>query len=341
MRKSLLCLFAAAALAVTSCYDDTELKNRVETLESDVKGLKELVSTLNTNVGGLQSLVSALQQNNFITSVAEVKDNATGAVIGYTISFTKGSPITIYHGEKGNNGSNGKDGKTPVIGVTLIDGVYYWTIDGSILKDSEGNNVPATGPQGEQGNPGTPGTPGNDGVTPTFRITDGYWELSIDNGQTWERLGPATGDSEVTAVDAVFSGVKETSEGVQFTLVDGSKIIIPREKKFAVEIDNSKVYDVVAGSSTEIPYTVVGGDEETVVDAFASGNWYAEAVAADAASGCIKVSVPADGGDKGKVLVFAANGNGKTDIKTVSFAKGTVSFVAPTTIVPVTGGDLS
>lgn len=66
-----------------------------------------------------------------------------GKEVGYTITFSKSNPITIYHGKDGQNGTDGEDGKpgvdgedgknghTPVIGVKQdTDGSYYWTLDG-------------------------------------------------------------------------------------------------------------------------------------------------------------------------------------------------------------------
>jgi Leucine Rich Repeat. len=263
-----------------------------------------------------------------------VTDKTTGEVVGYTIHFSKSSPITIYHGkdgakgDKGDSGINGTDGHTPVIGVTQIDGIYYWTVDGTALKDASGNNVPASR-KGAQGEPG---------ATPQIRINNGRWEVSIDEGKTWSDLGSA--ESAGSTVPGLFSEVKETSAGVVFKLTDGSAIIIPKEKAFGIVVDNSKAYDVVAGSSTEIEYSVNAADDNTVVDAFASGNWSAEAVATDISTGVIKVSVPEDGGDKGKVLVFATNGAGKTDIKTLNFNKGTLTYVGEASSVPAEGGEV-
>lgn len=53
-----------------------------------------------------------------------------GKEIGYTITFSKSNPITIYHGK---DGQDGEDGTTPTIGVKQdADGVYYWTLNGNI-----------------------------------------------------------------------------------------------------------------------------------------------------------------------------------------------------------------
>ena len=45
------------------------------------------------------------------------------------------------------------------------------------------------------GSNGTNGTNGTDGVTPKFKIEDGNWFVSYDEGKTWTQLGSATGTS--------------------------------------------------------------------------------------------------------------------------------------------------
>lgn len=48
----------------------------------------------------------------------------------------------------------------------------------------------ANGEKGEQGEQGIQGEPGADGITPQLRIGSGnIWEVSYDNGSTWESLG--------------------------------------------------------------------------------------------------------------------------------------------------------
>ena len=69
----------------------------------------------------MQTILMALQSNDCVTGVAPVVQN--GETIGYTISFVKSAPITIYHGQNGKDGvdgadgKDGKDGRAPVIGV--------------------------------------------------------------------------------------------------------------------------------------------------------------------------------------------------------------------------------
>ena len=222
----LLVLVASSLLACTEPYDDTAIRSDIEELKERVTKLEELCNQMNTNISALQGIVEALQQNDYITNVAPITEN--GVEIGYTISFTSGKTITIYHGEDGKdgqNGTNGKDGQdgyTPVIGVKQdTDNIYYWTLDGEWLLDENGNKIKAvgtdgqngangndgaTGPQGpqgpqgpegdkgDQGETGPQGPQGEQGITPQLKIENDYWYISYDNGATWTQLGKATGE---------------------------------------------------------------------------------------------------------------------------------------------------
>ena len=201
----------------------------MENLDQRVTKLEELCKEMNTNITSLQTIVSVLQSNDYITGIIEIKKN--GEVIGYTITFGKHDPITIYHGQDGKDGQNGADGKdgqdgssnTPVIGVAKdTDGVYYWTLNGEWLLDDNGNKLPVSGTNGKDGQNGSngqdgtdgkdgqdgtdgkdgqDGADGKDGVTPQLKIEDGYWYISYDNGATWTQLGKATGEDGKDGAD--------------------------------------------------------------------------------------------------------------------------------------------
>ena len=210
-----ICLF-------TACHD--KLWDAIDGLDSRVTKLEELCKEMNTNITSLQTIVSVLQSNDFITGIVEIKKN--GEVIGYTITFGKHEPITIYHGQDGKDGADGKDGQdgadgkdgsTPVIGVAQdTDGVYYWTLNGEWLLDDNGNKLPVSGKDGQNGTNGSngqdgadgkngqdgkDGKDGKDGITPQLKIKDGYWYISYDNGTTWTQLGKATGEDGKDGAD--------------------------------------------------------------------------------------------------------------------------------------------
>ena len=216
-------------------------------LDSRVTKLEELCKEMNTNITSLQTIVSVLQSNDYITGIIEIKKN--GEVIGYTITFGKHDPITIYHGQDGKdgqNGADGKDGSTPVIGVAQdTDGAYYWTLNGEWLLDDNGNKLPVSGTNGKDGQngsngqDGTDGKDGQDGITPQLKIEDGYWYISYDNGTTWTQLGKAVGENGQDGNkgdkgdkgedgDSMFQSVTQDENYVYFTLADGTVIKIAK-----------------------------------------------------------------------------------------------------------------
>ena len=150
----------------TSCsneYDDSLLIGRVDNLENRVNKLEELCSQMNTNISSLQTIINALQNRDYITNVTPItKEDKT---IGYTITFAKSNPITIYHGKDGENGTNGKDGSVPIIGIKKdTDDIYYWTVNNEWLLDESGNKIKAQGIDGKDGIDGTNGKDGVDGA---------------------------------------------------------------------------------------------------------------------------------------------------------------------------------
>ena len=219
MKKLSLLLLTLTVCFFTACHKD--IWAELENLDQRVTKLEELCKEMNTNITSLQTIVDVLQSNDFITGVVEIKKD--GEVIGYTITFGKHDPITIYHGQDGKdgqNGADGKDGSTPVIGVAQdTDGVYYWTLNGEWLLDDNGNKLPVSGKDGQNGTNGSngqdgtdgkdgqdgedgvDGQDGKDGITPQLKIEDGYWYISYDNGATWTQLGKATGEDGKDGID--------------------------------------------------------------------------------------------------------------------------------------------
>ena len=223
MKKLLAFAALFAVVALTSCkYDDDDLWNSVHGLENRVAKLEELCKQMNTNIASLQTIVTALQNNVYVTGTTPFMQD--GKEIGYTITFSKGNPITIYHGKDGQNGEDGEDGTTPTIGVKKdTDGVYYWTLNGEFIV-VDGGKIKAEGKDG---------TNGTNGTTPQFKIENDYWFVSYDNGANWTQLGKATGEDGIGG-DSMFSGVdyKTSTDYVIFTLADGTQIKLPTWSAF-------------------------------------------------------------------------------------------------------------
>ena len=83
-------------------------------------------------------------------------------------------------GAKGDKGDTGDTGPTGPQGSQGPQGI----------QGPKGERGPQgeKGDTGDQGAPGQPGAPGEDGITPQFRVQDGYIQVSIDGGSQWGNL---------------------------------------------------------------------------------------------------------------------------------------------------------
>lgn len=182
MRKGILLIFTVLATLV-GCgqYDDSELKSDINDLKSRMAALEKQCKNMNENLTSLQAIVDAIQKQDGIVSVTDLPDGQ-----GYSVKFVSGKVIYLY------NGKNGTDGVTPKISVREdSDGIYYWTVDGDWLI-VDGKKVRAVGLDGKDGQSGNDG---KDAVTPQLKIENGFWYISYDNGNSWNKLGKATGEN--------------------------------------------------------------------------------------------------------------------------------------------------
>ena len=182
MRKGILLIFTMLATLI-GCgqYDDSELKSDINDLKSRMAALEKQCKNMNENLTSLQAIVDAIQKQDGIVSVTDLPDGQ-----GYSVKFVSGKVIYLY------NGKNGTDGVTPKISVREdSDGIYYWTVDGDWLI-VDGKKVRAVGLDGKDGQSGNDG---KDAVTPQLKIENGFWYISYDNGNSWNKLGKATGEN--------------------------------------------------------------------------------------------------------------------------------------------------
>lgn len=319
-----LAVAIAAMMTFTGCYDDSDLQTRMDQAEADIAELQQLVKDINTNISSLVTVVDALKNSDQITSVTPLSDGS-----GYTITFSKSGTITIYNGKNGvdgtngtngANGENGANGHTPVISVKLDqDGQYYWTVDGEYLTDAEGKKIPATAHI----------------ATPQIRINEGNFEISYNEGLTWEIIGNA-GASD----DVVFKQVIDGPASVLFVLSDGTQIEIPKTQQFVINVESTDVI-ASAGQQASVSFTVSGADENTVVDAFGTKGYEASVMMINASTGSLTITVP-DPMTDGKVYLMAVKSDGSTAARIFSCEEGvfTVDETAFAAKVPAAGGNV-
>lgn len=355
-------------LSVISCEQEImDMNERLDNLEGRLSRLETLVNEMNSNISSLQGIVTAMQAGDYITSVTPLTEN--GETIGYSISFAKGDPITIYHGKNGANGENGQDGKdgengkdgldghTPVIGIKQdIDGIWYWTLDDEWLLDANGQKVRAVGIDGKDGangqdgqngtdgkdgadgKDGQNGTDGKDGITPQLMIQDGYWYISMDNGQTWAQLGKATGEDGKDGTngkdgkdgDSMFQSVTVTDAEVIFVTADGQSFVVKRAVALSIAFDSEDLVVMGSNATRDIHYAITSSSNDITIEAMSSTDIKVKVVKTDEKNGVLNVKTGATIDEYSKVAVLVSDNN-QAIIRTLSFEEEAIEVEEGTT----------
>lgn len=303
--KSIGALLLSGVMMFAACdkYDDSALSGRVDDLEGRVTELEKLVADLNTTVSGLSTIVTAMQSEDRVKSVTPIMEGET--IIGYTIEFTTSGTATIYNGEE------------PSLGVIEDGGILYWAVDGVLLTDGSNNRIPAT-------------------IAPEFQVGDnGGLQYRINGGEWQDMPGSAN-------IGLVRDVKQDGTESVTFILSDGREITIPMVQSFALELNvESTGIGIMANQRMTIDYTVVSGDENTLVKAISEGGYTVEVNATDATKGYLSITAPATLPDNATILVVAVNGKGEMTGKILSFEKGELTLVENTVTVGKDGGEIT
>lgn len=316
----ILSLVSVLVLFFTGCqeYDDTEIKGRVDNLESQVTELRLLVEKINSNLTSLVTAVDALNNQDQIVSVEKLP-----AGNGYTITFKKSGTITIYNGEKGLDGKNGtdgldgKDGKSPVISISQdSDGKYYWTLDGEWLLVN-GQKVPATA----------------EVTVPKIKVEDGKFLFST-NGTDWVVIGDA-GTSGIGLIKNVREDVENNSVIIELS---DREIVIPKGQNFALVINADEI-GIKAGETVNVEYSLISADN-AIVRALPENGYTIKVNPISATKGQLSITAPSPVVDA-SILIVAVNGNGVMSGKILSIAEGKLDVKADATPVPAEGGSVT
>ena len=355
-RKTLTLLLLAALTFAACKYDDSELWEQVNQNTEELAAQAARIAALeawqaetNTNIEALQTLLST---TDYITAVTPVVKD--GVEVGFTISFLNTPAITIYHGTKGDKGDKGD---TPQIGATQADdGNWYWTLNGELLTDTDGNPIQANGTQGEQGEPGSDGDDGISAPLPQLATgkklnaqgitTDSQNKdiepdaiyLSVDGGKTWTRVSGEDGEKGDTGDtgpqgDSFFESVDTTNaDYVIFKLANnGGTFQVPRYTGISLTFNPTSL-SLLYDETKTIECTAEGSAEFTTDNLFvvAPAGWKADIALTRAASTGFTLTVTApDTDSEGEILVMLDNKKGSTTIgripvKTAGGIVGTV-----------------
>ena len=101
MKKILTYISVLFAVCSCSWFDDSKIWEELREHEERIEKLEALCGRLNSNVEALQGIMKALEANDYVTDITRIMED--GVEVGYSMTFAKGSTITIYHGSDGQD----------------------------------------------------------------------------------------------------------------------------------------------------------------------------------------------------------------------------------------------
>ena len=291
---------ATVGLLLAGCTDLTDLDNRVKDLEGRMTKVEGLGKSANESISSLQKLIDAQSKNKSVRDYRKLEDGT-----GYVLVMSDGEEIVVRSGKMPQIGMIEEDG----VLYWAIDGKIIHDAKGNPVpaKGSKGDpgepgqpgepgkpgepgqpgEPGEPGQPGEPGKPGEPGQPGQpgedgedgtdgvDGITPQLRVdADGNWEVSLDNGTTWQSVLDVNGQKVRARATSADLEITEDDESVTI-VYNGKTFVLPKAPKVvpatgirltktAVELDE--------GETLELFYKLEPSDATTQGVVWASDN---------------------------------------------------------------------
>ena len=303
MKKMIKGIWILVAAAGCGCgdFDDSALRDRIDSYKNRIEVLQEKAAGLQTQLNDL----SQLTNGNVITSVSQDSDGKF--IVTYKDDSDQEYSVVLATMDEMLD--------IPVLGVALDEeeGVYYWTqtVDGEtswLLKGENGERIPVRG------------------NTPALSVDDeGYWTV---NG---ERLVDAAGNP-IGAEDGSSSIFREASyeEGIfSLTLGNGEKLTIPVFNTLNLKLGAPAQVTIVEPSAGyRITYELSGEAQAEALVAVAKEYGGAKAEV-NTAEQCIDVTFDASFSDRSDahIIVMAYDLENHVVVKPVFFTTSTTSQI--------------
>lgn len=313
----------AAALLASGC--GKFVRDELITMQNEIDQLSEKVTQMNESISSLREIVDQMAAGGYVVDVKEFEDEDGRG--GYTLVFNDDSTLKLYSGV---DGKDGEDAFGPAISITKDEeGHWVWTIDGEIIIV---NNNPLYVD-----------------YPPQLKIDEeGYWCISLDNGETWEQRKdwPARGKD----ADEIFSlNPQVYDDRIELVLsATGETIVLPYYRPLDVELslegqDLDGEVLIYPGETLTISYTLTGAGAENALLVAGTDGRFKTAIKPDPENpnaGTVEVTCPETYKDKdfpvGAYIYITVNdGNGRSKVKVVRFAEREVKVQYPTTLPQV------
>lgn len=310
--------------------DIIAIHKELDALGEEDKEIATRIKVVRESINALQAIVDVLQSGYYIKSVIPFtdEDGRTGNIC----SFTNGGEIRVY------DGVDASDGSVPRIGAQQEpNGIWYWTIDGSLIYDGMGALIPISNKPGSGETIKEP-----DDMIPQLTIQGGYWFISFDYGASWKQLGQASGKDGLDGEDApdkILSIDQTSPDFLAFVLMDGTTLSVPYYKEIRIHFDMDDM-DIPIGEreTIRIDYSLTAADGGTYVSVSTDGFYTAVSKQTSELEGYILVTCPRGYSD-GFINVVVYTKTGVSDMKVINFCEKRMSFSEGCEFdVPIEGG---
>lgn len=148
--------------------------------------------------------------------------------------------------------------------------------------------------------------------------------ITANNGVIDEKIA-----TEIAAVNEKIGTLEERLNSLE-ERISAVEDAIEQIKALDIIFSNTDELACLAGAKASVDYTIVGGDEQTTIEAFGNGGWSADIVAESAIAGKVVVTAPSEISKRGKVVVLATSGAGGVAMKSLHFDEGVLTGVLDT-----------
>ena len=320
MKKYIVAGICAATLLAGGC--GKFVRDELITMQNEIDLLYAQVDQMNKGLQSLKSIVYAMSANGYIVGVEEGEDEEgrhyyklkfrtiTPEADGYELTDDEYS-ILLYTGV---DGKDGEDALPYVVSVKQDeeDGRWYWysVQDEDWLRSADGDRFLVDG---------------KDGRTPQLKVEGGFWQISWDNGETWE---PTEWKAKGEDAYEVFTKAEVFDDRVELTLAsDGSVLVLPRflpvDVTLTLEGQNLDEAVLVApGETLSIQYVLTGtGAESALLVAGTDGRFKTAIRRESATEGAVEVTCPESFPEGGYIYITVNDGNGRSTVKVIRFAR--------------------
>ncbi len=232
--KKLLTAFAMGLLLVGCAreYDDSELRNRVTTLETKVGNLE----------ANMKAIQTATNDGMFVQKVEELVEN--GKVVGVTVTYTTGKVVTFQ--------ISGAGAETNLSAIRNAAGKLCWALNGKIIQ-VDGKDLEV-------------------GQTPSFSVENGHLFVTVDGKKTdVGAMGGGLGDAIFKDIKVTGSAVILTMDDgstIEIPFAKAFKLVIAKTQYAVTTTDPIEIpYTVENKTENTVVDVFTDANYEAVVEA--------------------------------------------------------------------------